>query len=366
MRRLRTLFCSGWLLLLALSAQAQQWQFVVMGDDRSAQPQTALDSPAVNSAELSAMAAAVAALKPDFVLFTGDLAYGYTENAPWFEAGLEQWYTAMKPVFDAKIPVYPVRGNHDAACPDSARIWLRFLAAHHIAIPKNGPSGEKGFTFYFDHNNARLIGLDDYQGQSYPGAYLGASRAFPHLVNNLWLRSLPAPKPGTHVFAFSHEMPFRVGSHADCLNSNATARDQMLETLFAMGERVFLAGHDHDYDLVSAVDPNDSTGNTVLLQLVAGTAGAPFYPTVNRSGNSWQLTPHGHWANTYGYVLAQIDGPNATLIFYGRDTTANPPETTYTEKQRVSYNLTATPPSFTYVPDKKGNVNIEDGSPLTP
>src|SRR5947207_7334 len=120
MKRLLTLLGSFVLLAIALRAEAQQWQFVVMGDCRSAVKPSAIDSPAVNLPELSAMAAAVAAQKPDFVLFTGDLAFGYTDNPQWFKAGLEQWYTAMKPVFDAKIPVYPVRGNHDAACPDSA------------------------------------------------------------------------------------------------------------------------------------------------------------------------------------------------------------------------------------------------------
>lgn len=365
MKRTFPLLCTIMLLVIGLKAQAQKWQFVVMGDDRSASRQTAIDAPAVNKAELSALAAAVAAQNPDFVLFTGDLAFGYIENPQWFEAGLEQWYTAMKPVFDAKIPVYPVRGNHDVACPGSATIWTRFLETHHMGIPQNGPAGEKGLTYYFDHKNARMIGLDDYQGQSFPGDF-SAGLDFPHIVDNLWLKSLPAPKPATHVFPFSHEMPFRTGSHADCLNSNATMRDQMMRTLFAMGARAFLAGHDHNYDLVSAVDPNDATGKTVMLQLVAGTAGAPFYSTVNRQGNAWPLTPHGHWTMTYGYVLVQIDGPKATLIFYGRDTMVNPPEQSYTEKQRVSYDVTAMPPVFTYVPDKIGNVNIDDGTPLVP
>ncbi len=366
MKRMFLLLWSMTLLVIASKVQAQQWQFVVMGDDRSAYRQSDTNIFAVNTPELSALATAVTAQKPEFVLFTGDLAFGYTDNSKWFEAGLEQWYDAMKPVFDAKIPVYPVRGNHDAACAESATIWTRFMAAHHIAIPKNGPSGEKGLTYYFDHNNARVIGLDDYQGQSFPGEFAPAAHAFPHIVDNRWLKSLPPPKPATHVFAFSHEMPFRTGSHADCLNSNATVRDQMMETLFAMGARAFLAGHDHDYDLISVVDPNDVTGNTAMLQMVAGTAGAPFYSTVNRSGNAWPLKAHGHWTMTYGYVLVQIDGSKATLIFYGRDTMANPPEKSYTEKQRVSYDVTAVPPVFTYVPDLKGNVNIEDGTPLIP
>jgi len=347
------------LLLILSRAQGQQWQFILLGDDRSDKKPQAMDSAAVNTAELSAIAKDVASLKPDFILFTGDLAFGYTDNTAWFRAGLEQWYAAMKPIFDVGIPVYPVRGNHDAACPDSARVWKQFLADHRIDVPMNGPAGEKGLTFYFDHVNARIIGLDDYQGKSFPGSPDQAGPLFPHVVSNEWLKNLPATQPGTHIFAFSHEMPFRVGRHDDSLNSNPVARDLMMKTLFSMGGRVFLSGHDHDYDLVSAVDPNDKTGNTAMLQMVAGTAGAPFYSEIKRIGNSWPLTPHGHWTKTYGYILVQVEGKKATLIFYGRDTLVSPPETKYTEKQRVSYDLTSMPPVFTFTPDRKGNVDID-------
>ena len=55
-------------------------------------------------------------------------------------------------------------------------------------------------------------------------------------------------------------------------------------------------------------------------QIVAGTAGAPFYKMGDYSGNNagWNLKRLKHIDNTYGYLVVEIDGKKATVTFKGR------------------------------------------------
>ena len=113
-----------------------------------------------------------------------------------------------------------------------------------------------------------------------------------------------------HLFVFAHEMAFTCGMHPDSDNMAAypTDRDKFLEILRTYDCRYFFAGHDHLYDWMEI--KNWRWPKTYALnQLVAGTAGAPFYPDKTYYGNhqDYELTRLDHKQNTFGYLLITID-----------------------------------------------------------
>jgi hypothetical protein len=57
-----------------------------------------------------------------------------------------------------------------------------------------------------------------------------------------------------------------------------------------------------------------------MHQIVAGTAGAPFYKMGEYAGvnPNYKLQRVSHFDNTYGYMLVEINGKTATITFKGR------------------------------------------------
>lgn len=91
---------------------------------------------------MQCLAADLAALRPEFVLATGDIASS-TTRAAMFEA---------RDLMDSlNVPYYPMGGNHDFVVTES-RDWFREAFAHRL------PTGE---TYYsFDHHNLHFVVLD--------------------------------------------------------------------------------------------------------------------------------------------------------------------------------------------------------------
>jgi hypothetical protein len=84
----------------------------------------------------------------------------------------------------------------------------------------------------------------------------------------------------------------------------------------------FFAGHDHLYDRMK-VEPQG--GGFAIRQIVAGTSGAPSYPTTayfpgksEPGADLWQATEEFHMSGGFGYVVMKIEGKQATLTFKAR------------------------------------------------
>lgn len=88
------------------------------------------------------LAGDLAALRPEFILATGDIASTTTRGA----------MLESRDLMDSlNVPYYPMGGNHDFVVEES-RDWFREAFAHRL------PSGE---TFYsFDHHNLHFVVLD--------------------------------------------------------------------------------------------------------------------------------------------------------------------------------------------------------------
>ncbi len=292
--------------LASSMAQAQKWSFVVAGDGR-ADPKAhrSEDKNGVNTLITGEIANAVVAEKAKFLMWTGDLVYGYTKTAAEFELQLTTWRDLMKPLYDRKIPVLACRGNHDSGAAESESVWNRVFAGPY-AMPHNGPDTEKNLSFFYGKGDVLAIGLDQY--------VTGKEK-----INQPWLDSVLAKYPKAFIFPMGHEPAFMDGAHKDTMDASPADRDAFWNSLINAGTKVFFCGHDHLYDHMAVTRTGSSPG-AELHQVVAGTAGAPFYKVGDYSGNNegWKLQRLKHIDNTYGYVLVEIDGKKATITFKGR------------------------------------------------
>jgi hypothetical protein len=198
-------------------------------------------------------------------------------------------------LYAAGVGVYPVRGNHDDGAFEP---WDTVFSGPY-AISDAGPEGEVNKTFAIEHENALILGFDDY--------------VTPHRVNQAWLDEQLAATSAEHVFAFGHE-PAYAAVHADCLDDYPEARDTFWRSLAAAGVHVYFAGHDHIYARALVVDGDEYQD---MYQIIVGTAGAPPYTfDHDYGGDNGDASVEDVFSDTpYGYVLVEIDGPHAMLTW---------------------------------------------------
>lgn len=212
------------------------FSFVVLGDSGVSRPTQ------------YAVAERIRALRPDFVLHTGDAVYPSGE-AKDFDAGYFQPYRHLI----ASIPFFLSLGNHDVETADGQA----YLDAFHL--PANNPEGTKRY-YSFDHGNARFIALDSNQD---PG---------PDSAITTWLRAELARPPKLWTFVFFHHPPYSSGPHG----SSLVIREAWSPLFERARVAIVFSGHDHTYERsipVRGYVP-DAPG---VVYVVTGGGGAPLY-----------------------------------------------------------------------------------------
>ncbi len=285
----------------ACSTQEDTVRFMVTGDSRGSYGGTA-----VNSGILTEIAQAAVAEEVDFILFSGDLVWGYPSMGT-LEEQLQVWLTAMQPAYDAGINVYPCRGNHELAqdTPDGAA-WNAVFSGDY-ALPENGPQGEKGLTYSFAFDNVFVAVLDQYfEGEA------------THRVNQEWLDKQLAANDQPHVFVVGHEPAFKA-KHEDCLDNNTSARNTFWNSIAEAGGRTYFCAHDHFY-AHARIDDNDNNPDNDVHQFIVATAGASFYEDFEYNGSNAPFNPVDvyHEFNRYGYVIVEVTGKQATITWKHR------------------------------------------------
>ena len=283
-------------------------RFIATGDDRweTNNHRPGMDENGVNVGAMRKLAAAIVEDKPDVLLFNGDTIGGGTD-----EEEASQYKTflgVMRPIYDAKIHVLVVRGNHEMRAPHASQLW-RDTFSGPLANPSNGPAGEEDMTFSYEIGNTLFLGLDQFMTPK-------------PTVNQAWIDKTIAESKATHIFAFAHKMAFKAGSHTDGMNTIPAERDAFLDSITSRGETVFFAGHDHMYDHVSAAKSGWAPGK-LLHQIVCGTAGAPFYhaSSTEATDGNWTLTHVNHIEQKLGYAVVDVDGPKVTVVFKAESAT---------------------------------------------
>jgi len=307
MNRMNSFLALAVLLLLSPKLEANPWSFAVAGDDRTDVRAAKVDPTGIHSEILTKLMQSLSAQKPSFLLFTGDLVYG--DSIRIAHAIAEQFtdWEKLVSMYAPDLVILPVRGNHETNGDPEGASWLKSFEP---SLTKFGVCyfpGQKGFSYYYvvpEHPNTAVIALDQY------------NPAAPHQVDlkglEAALKELKA-KGVTNIFVYAHEEAFTSGCHPDADNmaSHPTERDKFLELLRSYGCQYLFVGHDHFYDWMEIRNwrwPNDYA----LNQIVAGTAGAPFYPdkTYFGSHDGYDLVRLDHKQNTYGYLLVTVNDQN--------------------------------------------------------
>lgn len=285
--------CLIWLLAasyLASSAQAS-WKFIAVGDSQGYED-------GVNATILSELASETVGHDVECVLFCGDLVSCYYPYD--LESELETWRGIMQPVYDAGIPIYSCRGNHESW--GTVAEWQGVFGD----LPDNGPAGEKHMTYSVVHKNSLIVALDEYVN--------------PHRVNQAWLDTQLKRNAEPLVFIFGHEPAFHM-FHPDCLDDYPADRDRFWNSIRDAGGRTYFTGHDHFFNHAHA-DDGDGDPNNDVHQFTSGTAGASFYSfsPPYAGDNSRYTVEQVHHARRYGYVLTEVNDLNVSLTWMQRHT----------------------------------------------
>lgn len=198
--------------------------------------------------------AQIAAVKPQFVIQTGDMVGRGTAQDEW-TAFLE--ITApLRELGD----YYPVMGNHDRGGPD--------LRTMFTAMPAE-PAGKTYYTFVrgncrfvvLDTNTLRLEGKDEDQ--------------------ITWLTGVLDQARETHLLVIGHHPLYAIGEYAP---GDLTVR-RRLEPLFARHQvAAYFCGHDHGYY---------RTRRGRLMHVITAGGGAPLYeqkPELAQAGDVFKKT----------------------------------------------------------------------------
>lgn len=267
------------------------WRFAVMGDSRG----TPLP---VNTAVLSKLVDSVLQQDVDLVIFTGDTVFGMA----LLQLQLPIWVDTMKPLWDAGIEVYPVRGNHETQGVNINNLgaWQDTFVGKR-ALPTNGPVGHKKATYSKIHKNAMFIALDQY--------------IKPHQVHQDWLDEQLALAEVPHIFVYGHEPAF-MANHEDCLDDFPQKRDIFWSSLKDAGVRAYFCGHDHFYDH-ARVDDGDGDPDNDVHQFIVGTTGAELYAwsPPYKGENSGMTVENISHVTKFGYMIGEVAGPGVTLKF---------------------------------------------------
>jgi hypothetical protein len=295
-------------LVFAAFAAADSWSFVVTGDGRT--NDNTPDMSGINTAAMTNLFKAIDAEHPRFMLWTGDLVHGVYGK---ITTPMDQQLTTWKKMTDMLhgVAILPVRGNHETVGDPDGKLWQKLIRPlidpNHVSYFK----GEEGFSYSYTPSQdpqLTVIAVDQYIRQ--------------HRVNLVELeKALKAAKDkgAKNIMVFAHEMAFTCTSHGDNENMSKfpSERDTFLELLEMYGVRYFFAGHDHTYDWME-IRHKKWNPSYVLNQIVAGTAGAPFYADKEYFGDhgSYDLIRKEHKDRTLGYMLVTVDDSEKVTVTF--------------------------------------------------
>ncbi|MEN6373287.1 MAG: metallophosphoesterase [Smithella sp.] len=309
---LLSLLCASCMRVAApLQEYRSSWKFAVVSDTQGNNKSKAC----INDAVVQAIADDIAREKPDLVIVAGDLVNGWFRNGGTdYDAQYKNWKGAMGSVYQAGIPVFPIRGNHDSgperlALPplpanleppadtliQMKKVFRKIFAEPYI--PQSGPVGEEGLTYSFVHKNAFFICLDQFTGEQ-------------HKVNQAWLDRQLAQNQTPHIFVYGHEPAFGTG-HKDNLGFFSNDRDAFWNAIGRAGGKIYFCGHDHFYNrtLIS-----DDTGRPIR-QIILGTGGGVLRKWSGLYQDKKRVKCEYHNGDHHGYVLVTVAEMRVTITW---------------------------------------------------
>ena len=231
---------------LAAQTAAGEVRFTVFGDNRGERDG---HQPSV----FGTLVRKMTALRPDFVIGTGDYIYG-SGSQDGLRAQWNEFFRFMEPLQTYKQTYFaPAPGNHEISGGSGRRLFLEYF---------------KRFYFSFDWAGSHFVILDtETPGQE--------SRIAGEQLE--WLtRDLNAARNAAHTFVALHRPLFPVGSHrGDSLDKYPQERDALHALFVRHGVDCVFEGHEHFY--------HHQTRDEVQY-IITGGGGAPLYARPDKGG----------------------------------------------------------------------------------
>lgn len=124
-------------------------QFVVYADCTSGRPGTP------HGRNFAAVNRIVARLRPqpNFICFPGDHILGSTKDYAAVRDQWDYWLKSEMAWLDRDIPIFHTTSNHNTYDIETERIWREVFPG----IPRNGPPGQEGLSYYIRRGNLLLV-----------------------------------------------------------------------------------------------------------------------------------------------------------------------------------------------------------------
>lgn len=306
-----------------VSADAgEAWRYGVLADTQGAgaypDVSTRLMAPVVDRF--------INAHQVDMLLSVGDL----TDRGSRPEN--ELWLDTAKPIYDAGIPLYATRGNHDIKTDaftvvddpgdfGPTNVHDTTIWDDQIPVPNNPTMGNgPGASSYFQHRNLFAVQIDLY----------GATPT--ELIGWLQGEALVAAveSDAEHKVLFQHAPYFGKG-RPGVLAGDAGGQRSLLEGMAAAGIDTIYTGHDHQYSRSVALNPE---GEVLLNHLVVGSNSEKYYRYEEAPGpNEGQAVQVN---DRVSYSIVDVDGPMVAFSHY----TSAAPDPGTTEAWTPEWELT--------------------------
>jgi hypothetical protein len=273
--------------------------FVVGGDNRP----TGRDAPLPRVTKT--IFSEIGLIRPDFVLWTGDVVYGYGDRTRELATEYDRFDEAARA---GRAPIFDSPGNHEI---------------HHLG---GEPCGDRASEKEFAHRFGNLYGSFDAGGAHFialdTAQVCSEDRLDPE--QRAWLeRDLEANKNARAIFVFSHTEFFSsptIDPDAVKEHPPIAGREGLIALFRKYPVRAVFCGHEHVYS---------HENHEGIDFFVAGGAGAPLYAPPDRGGFShyvvvrlekgelsWDLVEPGH---LYVESGRNLGGARTTWVVNGND-----------------------------------------------
>ena len=270
-----------------------------------------------------------------FVVQVGDL----TENGN--DADEAARAEAAKPLLDAGIGFFPMRGNHETyASPANSFAIPAFQAnypqtrgltntfdAVNFSSPTSVSTDLNGMSYSFDYNNARFVILDSWVTPSKHVAAAGYDYGYSFGDQQSWITGQldKNVRGALHAFVFSHQ-PLIAENHQDSpfvgyTDANPEMQNAFLASLATNNVKYYISGHDHIHQRSIITSPD---GNSKVEEIIGASDSSKFYtPKATNQANWFDQKARelsvSQERYTVGYYIYTVDGPRVTVDYYSDD-----------------------------------------------
>ena len=337
----------------AVISHAAPWKFGIISDTQWQLDQDGQNPYSVAAGIVRQVDKAFVSQGVKFVVAVGDLADRTTAAGDTTTSALAVRATLAQELYNHRIGFYPLRGNHDdskAAALEFVRVFPQTSNGMNNRTPANAFNYADSAIL---HTPVRASDADSFSvcgGFSSPNSHVaGLSYSFscddatfvlldqfssvdgtPNAIDSqlVWIDGVLSARPaGTHGFVFSHK-GLITGDHTDVLFGSDPTKDSagtnaFIRSLSARGVSFLINGHDHmhEYSRISTTDG----ASAHVHELTLASDSYKFYTpqtvpndsaNIKTFGVSRQV-PVSQKLYDVGYYIVTVDGPNATIDYYG-------------------------------------------------